>query len=687
MKHFARIARGSSALGSSLFAALCLALAIAFTTSTHARAAGPAEFAVEGLDAQDVVTPVGGPQSVDTRPVAPQETSRTEADARDTAPGHAGPAETPESHAHESTTHTAVTPSRRAPWSEDVLDAFGSLPVQDGGRVKPMSTYAAFTLLRISGKRSAETAEGETLDPVAWLLDVLFHTDDALRARTFLVSDSDALVAAGLDVEGHKKRDRWSYEELQPCLPRLFALAHEYDAIAPKERTTVQRQVVDLAGNVMTFVRLARYLDFVRTGDPTWSNALAIVPPEPGTPAHGAWLTPADVIGRVTPETPIPAGHEAVLTSLSTMEAQRNSASSFGAALSSLRENVVSAASARGEYEHVELERNYYAANPLGWSLGAFLVAFLVCAISWVRPRGAALRRVAMALVGTGTALLVAAIVVRCVIRGRPPVTTLYETVIFTTACAAILALFLEFVHRSRTAVSAAAVLGTIGLFVATGYETLDKQDTMPSLVAVLDTNFWLATHVTAITVGYAAGMLAALLGSAYLILTTFGWKRSEPGARRELARMTYGVLCFAVIFATVGTILGGIWANESWGRFWGWDPKENGALLIVISQVVILHARRGGYLRDHGTCAAAAFGGTIIAFSWWGVNLLGVGLHSYGFTSGIHSALWTYYGVQWGIVGVGGIGWWLERRRAKKVPTAQIEPSSKPARGRRVAA
>jgi cytochrome c biogenesis factor len=123
------------------------------------------------------------------------------------------------------------------------------------------------------------------------------------------------------------------------------------------------------------------------------------------------------------------------------------------------------------------------------------------------------------------------------------------------------------------------------------------------------------------------------------------------------------------VIFSTVGTILGGVWANDSWGRFWGWDPKENGALLIVISQLAILHGRMGGYLREHGVCMAAAFGGTVIAFSWFGTNLLGVGLHSYGFTQGIYTALWTYYISQWSIVGLGGVAWLLERQRATPPP------------------
>lgn len=209
---------------------------------------------------------------------------------------------------------------------------------------------------------------------------------------------------------------------------------------------------------------------------------------------------------------------------------------------------------------------------------------------------------------------------------------------------------------------SAGALLGMLGLFLANKYELVDKQDTMPSLVAVLDTNFWLATHVTAITSGYSAGLLAALISSLYLLAKLFGFKKGDKTFYRNIARMSYGVLCFALIFSLVGTILGGIWANDSWGRFWGWDPKENGALLIVISQIAILHSRMGGYLRQHGLQMATAFAGTVIAFSWFGVNLLGVGLHSYGFTSGISQALWTYYYIQWGIVGAGGVVLWKER-------------------------
>jgi ABC-type transport system involved in cytochrome c biogenesis permease subunit len=130
------------------------------------------------------------------------------------------------------------------------------------------------------------------------------------------------------------------------------------------------------------------------------------------------------------------------------------------------------------------------------------------------------------------------------------------------------------------------------------------------------------------------------------------------------LARMTYGVICFGLLFSVVGTVLGGIWANYSWGRFWGWDPKENGALMIILWELAILHSRLGGVIKNFGVCMAAVFGGVIVAFSWFGVNLLGVGLHSYGFTSGIARALLMFYIIESAVLALGAIAWWLRERK-----------------------
>src|SRR5207245_1574701 len=178
--------------------------------------------------------------------------------------------------------------------------------------------------------------------------------------------------------------------------------------------------------------------------------------------------------------------------------------------------------------------------------------------------------------------------------------------------------------------------------------------DTMEMLRAVLDTNFWLATHVVVVTLGYASTFVAGLLGFLYIVLGVFtpllSHKLRPPGAEpvanarglalakgvssesvgtdigKALTKMVYGIVCFATLFSFTGTVLGGIWADQSWGRFWGWDPKENGALMIVIWNALILHARWGGLVQQRGMAVLAVLGNIITAWSWFGVNMLSVG-------------------------------------------------------------
>ena len=132
------------------------------------------------------------------------------------------------------------------------------------------------------------------------------------------------------------------------------------------------------------------------------------------------------------------------------------------------------------------------------------------------------------------------------------------------------------------------------------------------------------------------------------------------------LGKMVYGVLCFAIFFSLVGTVLGGLWADDSWGRFWGWDPKENGAMLIVLWNAVILHARWDKMIRDYGTAVLAMVGNVVTAWSWFGVNELGAGLHSYGFTSGRLLALIVFVAIQMIIVVAATFLGMAQRNRAK---------------------
>ena len=177
----------------------------------------------------------------------------------------------------------------------------------------------------------------------------------------------------------------------------------------------------------------------------------------------------------------------------------------------------------------------------------------------------------------------------------------------------------------------------------------------MEMMRAVLDSNFWLATHVVTITIGYSTTFLAGFLGIAYVFSMLFRTvvKSSSKGKDldRTLVSMIFGITCFSLFFSLVGTVLGGIWADQSWGRFWGWDAKENGALLIVIWNAIILHARWAGIAKIRGLSALAILGNVVTAWSWFGTNMLGVGLHSYGFMDKAFVPLMAFIGSQVAII------------------------------------
>ncbi len=621
-------------------------------------------------------------------------------------------------------------------WTGETLAMFESLPVQDGGRVKPMLTYANVQLLKTSGRRSCESPSGVRMNSVEWLLNVLFFPDEAKTYEVFLVEDAAALDA--LNLPHDKRRARYSYDHLAPARNELLTLGQQYAHIEANQRTPVQTQIVHLAGNVSEFERLTQFMRFAdeaihvpadsklsevfggaehvayadvlprasamvqsamavrddaelseeareemsRTFSATLSQieqlagasmALALIPP-PGTRVdHEEWLTPGDVAGLAFQSGYPTDAQFDLVRGYAELARLRDDPEAFETKLAELHDQTTALAIARGEYGKIPLEVKLYNWKLLSTSQMLFVLCFLIAAVTWARPQNEMLRRVALGMLTLPTTLLIAGIVMRCIIRSRPPVSTLYESILFITAVVVVLAMFIEYVNRQRIALAIASIIGALGVFLANKYEMIEGRDTMPSLVAVLDTNFWLSTHVTTVTIGYAAGLLASAVAHVYILGKLVGWRKNDPATYKTLSRMTYGVICFGLLFSVVGTVLGGIWANYSWGRFWGWDPKENGALMIILWELAILHSRLGGIIKNFGVCMAAVFGGIIVAFSWFGVNLLGVGLHSYGFTSGIARALLTFYIIESVVLSLGAIAWWMRERNPTPTSKATV--------------
>jgi ABC-type transport system involved in cytochrome c biogenesis permease subunit len=615
---------------------------------------------------------------------------------------------------------SAQTPSPPPGWTPKTLELFSTLPVQDGGRVKPLDTYAAFKLLKFHGRRSLPGSTGQTLTPMEWLLDCLFHPDAAREYKVFRVDNDEVITAIG--IEAKKKRDYYSYTELAAGRAKLLELGHQYMRKEEGRRTVVETELMTLAMNLREFEDLVDYTEFARRRIPVsdsqkfgelfpgqtecrlsevlnkapqifaaytelrsqptgneaefqaltkslqkieevarGATALALFPPPAGADSD-EWLTPADLVNEAFGGQPLMVKQLNLLAGFEEVVAASDTPADFDARVAAFHEAATSLAQTRGEYRRIPLEVTFYRLKLFYYALVFYVLSFLLVAAVWMRPQSRWLGAGAYVAVLVPTVLLVAGITLRCIIRERPPVTTLYETILFVTAVAVAITLFMEWVNRQGVALSLGAVLGMAGMFLANKYEVREGSDTMVSMVAVLNTNFWLATHVTTITIGYAAGLLAGGLAHIFVLGKLFGVRRKDPAFYRGLTRLVYGSLCFSLLFSVVGTVLGGIWANESWGRFWGWDPKENGALMIVLWQLFILHGRMGGFLKNYGVNIAAIIGGMVVAFSWFGVNMLGVGLHSYGFASGAYTALMSFYAGETLVSALGCYAWFRER-------------------------
>ncbi len=281
------------------------------------------------------------------------------------------------------------------------------------------------------------------------------------------------------------------------------------------------------------------------------------------------------------------------------------------------------------DLKNIRPEYFFNGAQPFVTCMALYLVSLILVFLSWLFwPKTLGNSAYGIAMVALVLHFL--ALIVRIWIQGRPPVTNLYSSAVFISLGAVCFGLLFERIYKNGIGTASATIVGFTSLVIA--HNLAMDGDTMEMLQAVLDTNLWLATHVVCITLGYVAMFIAGILAILYVIRGILD-KNFDKTAAKSISSMIYGVTCFAVLFSFVGTMLGGIWADQSWGRFWGWDPKENGALIIVIWSAIVLHARWGGIARDRGIAALAIFGNVVTAWSWFGTNLLQEGLHSYGFS------------------------------------------------------
>lgn len=515
------------------------------------------------------------------------------------------------------------------------LGELSEIPVLHEGRIKPLDTFARTHLLAFSGKSSLPDAMA-----LEWLAEALFLPEQSAARRVFEIRNPQ--VAAALALDPHTRR-RYSFSELYPGMKKVSRTLMELHQSPEEGRTPEQRQLLDLYAKVMLFREIKDSLSMMRDSQ---SDIFRIIPaqwPPQWSPQRQNgidWFSPSLLLsnGQGSPETSrYLAAWKSMALAYSTGSPQEKLA-----AAKVLREEARLITGHATSPRLLSLEVKYNAWNLFEASLGLYVLSFLLILASTMYGTGK-LRNASFFTLLLALVLHVAGIGIRVVIMGRPPVATLYESVVFVGATVAIFSLIYERIMKNGVGLITGAPTAAALHLMALGYAA--DGDTMGMLAAVLNTNFWLACHVVTISIGYGCCIVAGVLGHIYLVKAITGKKRQTDLA--TLYSNMIGASLVALFFTLFGTILGGIWADQSWGRFWGWDPKENGALLIVLWLLMLLHGRLGGTLRPLGYASLLVLTNAIVAIAWFGVNLLNVGLHSYGFTESVALNLGLFVGAE----------------------------------------
>ncbi len=566
---------------------------------------------------------------------------------------------------------------------------FSLIPILAEGRIKPLDTFARVNLLGIYQKSTLKEQNA-----TEWLAELLFDRDKAFRHRVFKIKNPE--VANALSLETNEQHI-YSFAQLIDCFKQISPLIERIFQMDPKARTVVQKQLLDLYLKMVNFQKLSESVTLLIPNLELPSQAFAeavglpfgkkvtylevlkrqsaiaelteklfkkkkesftqddlkiiqfigilekiapsdgakdfrVIPPQFTVGIEKEWFAPWPVLttGMGSPQT---VELFNLWSELSAAYADKNS-QQFERVAEKIYQTTVKYAGNTVSEQKLKLEKFYNQYDLFVKAIAFYILSFLLLAASSLGKKEL-LSKLSFYSLCLGAIPHFGNLALRCYLKSRPPVSTLYESILFVAMIAVLGAILIELRKKSSVGTFVGSILGTILLFVSFGYEK--DGDSMGMLVAVLDTNFWLATHVVSITIGYGCCFVLSVLGHVYLIWNMFPHKFQKSGAEVDsLLKSMQGTSLFALFFSVLGTILGGIWADQSWGRFWGWDPKENGALLICLWLLFAIHGRMLGYFKKNTLAMIMTVTSIVVVIAWFGVNLLNVGLHSYGFTDSI---------------------------------------------------
>jgi len=494
----------------------------------------------------------------------------------------------------------------------------GSLAIQDGGRVKPFDTFARESVQLLTGTQNFKAEGGEPREAAQIVLSWLILPEEWQQRKFIVVNHQDLKRDLGFPIE----QKYFSPVELahNDRLMSLFNQLSENSKQGKKNSPYLQK--VGQIGNQLSL------FEAIVSG-----KALRLMP----SSQSQDWVALSDL-----PEQS--QGEFLKITAAFAQSVKEGNGAPLNQAAKGFKEFAKAQAPEKYPSDsQINRELWYNAFHPFRKAWIIYLLSALVLVLGNVLKKKS-IQGVGMGLVSLGMIINVSGFVIRCVIAGRPPVSNMYESVIWVSSGMVFFGLIFSAVFRKTSIMAAALVPGIIGMIVADSLPAVLDQSIKP-LEPVLRSNYWLTIHVLTITLSYAAFGLALGIGNFALGFSIFSPKKA-PKAQQVLAGYVYRVLQVGVVLLTAGTILGGVWADYSWGRFWGWDPKETWALIALLCYLAVLHGRFAGWINTFRLHATSVLCFAAVIMAWYGVNfVLGVGLHSYGFGAG---------GVQYMAAGVG---------------------------------
>lgn len=498
------------------------------------------------------------------------------------------------------------------------------LIILEGGRKKPLITYARESLLMLAGRSRFEIADGVDVEPMAFAVSIWLSGRD--WSSQPIISLYHPELKEALDLPAERKRFSFreivgseNFQEIYQEMERIQALDDE------EELSELLEKMSGVSNRLSVFQNLQSGSAFTVVPHPSDEKGAWVTVPEGQSYYSGEqWSS----LNRATVE--LFAAYHTALMESQTGEAVAKNFVEASQAFRQLQAGLSPTVMPTDGRVRAELVYEQFSFFRWAWIL--CLLSSIVTALTWSvgrRPGYIA----GLAGASAALALLVIGMLLRVYISGRAPVTNMYETVIWVAFGLIVFSLIFEFKYKCRYYLVSGVAFAAVFLILADSVPVILDPSITP-LTAVLRDNFWLTTHVLTVTISYAAFALAFSLGHIVL------GRQIVFGARMEdhklLHAYVYRAMQVGLLLLTIGVILGGVWANYSWGRFWGWDPKETWSLIAILCYLFLMHGRLVGWWKGFGMSVGAVLAFQSILMCWYGVNfVLGAGLHSYGFGTG----------------------------------------------------